>query len=230
METHPEPHLPDLVAQLPRDAFYQTVHTLRATMPPIRDTPEDRVRRDNAAIARVAALLPANADEADLAARYVAAGVHAMQCMWLAVKYRGSAELVAKCSAQASSMMRQERATRALLMRVQAERQKREKDNAANDRVTEAEHRVIGQMAQAIAEVPRIAKPDGATVDVAAEADRYAITHRKRAALIRTLGRLPDKLDFGPMSPELVRAIVTGTSAVLRALDSKSQQPERIAA
>jgi len=230
MEPHPEPHLPDLIAQLPRDAFYQTIHTLRATMPPVSDTPEDLVRRDNAAIARVAALRPANADEADLAARYVAAGVHAMQCLRLALKYHGSGEFVVKCNAQAASMMRQERATRALLARVQAERQKREKDSVANDRVTQAEHRVIGQMTQAIAETPRIAKLEGATVDVAVEADRYALTHRKRAALIRTLGRLPDKLDFGPMSPELVRAIVTGTSAVLRALDKTAQQPERIAA
>jgi hypothetical protein len=34
----------------------------------------------------------------------------------------------------------------------------------------------------------------------------------RRAALIRSLGGLPDKSDFGPPSPDLVHAIVTGTS------------------
>ena len=33
----------------------------------------------------------------------------------------------------------------------------------------------------------------------------------QRAARIRALGALPEKLDFGPPSPELVAAIVTGT-------------------
>jgi hypothetical protein len=55
--------------------------------------------------------------------------------------------------------------------------------------------------------------------DIAAEADQYALDHRKRAALIRSLGRLPDKLSLGPLSPDLVHAIVTGTSPVLQALD-----------
>jgi hypothetical protein len=37
--------------------------------------------------------------------------------------------------------------------------------------------------------------------------------------LIRLLGGLPVHCDFGPPEPELVRAIVTGTSPALRALD-----------
>jgi hypothetical protein len=32
------------------------------------------------------------------------------------------------------------------------------------------------------------------------------------------LGRLPDRLNCGPLSPELVKAIVTGTSPILQAL------------
>ena len=40
---------------------------------------------------------------------------------------------------------------------------------------------------------------------------------RRMAALIRRLGGLPD--DLAPISPDLVQAIVTGTSSALRALD-----------
>jgi hypothetical protein len=50
----------------------------------VTDTPEDAARRDNTAIAHVASLLPANTDEADLAALYVAAQACAMECLRLA--------------------------------------------------------------------------------------------------------------------------------------------------
>ena len=59
--------------------------------------------------------------------------------------------------------------------------------------------------------------------DPTAEAEQYAIIYPQRAKQIRALGRLPDKLDFGPPSPELVRAIVTGTGPALRALDEHPQ-------
>ena len=55
--------------------------------------------------------------------------------------------------------------------------------------------------------------------DPAAEAERYAIIYPRRARLIRRLGGLPDDCDFGPPEPELVQAIVAGTSPELRALD-----------
>ena len=38
--SHPEP--PDLALLLPRDAYYQLVHSLRGLLPPpVTDTPED---------------------------------------------------------------------------------------------------------------------------------------------------------------------------------------------
>jgi hypothetical protein len=233
MDTNPDHLRADLIHQLPRDAYYQLMHTLRATMPAASDAPEDIVRRDNALIAQVASLLPANPDEADLAAKYVAAGAHATECIRLARKYFGSPELVVKCTAQASSMFRQSKALRLLLMRVQAERQNRAADEGALERATQAEHATIGHLAQAVADAPPAvpAPPPGEpAADMAAEADRYALAHRKRAALIRSLGRLPDRLDFGAMPPGLVRAIVTGTSAILRGLDPKSALAERLAA
>ena len=47
-------------------------------------TPEDLARRDNAAIAQVSCLLPANAAEAVLGAEFVAAHAQAMDCLRLA--------------------------------------------------------------------------------------------------------------------------------------------------
>jgi hypothetical protein len=48
--------------QLPADAYWHLVRTLRLTLPPpLGDDPDDLLRRDRAAIARIAALVPANA-------------------------------------------------------------------------------------------------------------------------------------------------------------------------
>jgi len=55
---------------------------------------EDVARRDLAAIAHVASLRPANADEAHLAAQCVAAGDHALDCLRLARAYPDDPALV----------------------------------------------------------------------------------------------------------------------------------------
>ena len=45
---------------------------------------------------------------------------------------------------------------------------------------------------------------------------------RRIAALIRSLGGLPEPCDFGPPPPGQVAAIVTGTGPTLRALDAEA--------
>lgn len=97
-------------------------------------------------------------------------------------------------------MLRQARAIRSLLLRVQAERSKREADSVAPRTPIE--------------EPPPEEKPAASTADILAEAERYALSHH--AALIRTLGCLPDRLNCGPPPPELVRVIATGNNPVLR--------------
>ena len=213
MDTHQHP---DLVRLLPRDVRYQITHTLRGTMPPASDAPDDEARRDDAAIALAASLRPADVDEADIAAKYVAAGARAIECLRLANEQRATIAVTLQCTAQAAAMLRQAQALRRLLDRRQAERRSAETDAAATaPQAPEA----------APAEIAPVPAPD-----IAAEADRYALAHRKRATLIRALGRLPDRLSCGPMSPALVQAIVTGNSPVLRALDRNARQVERIAA
>ena len=69
--TDPEP---DWGSLLPREAYYEIMRVLREALPPLEsEDPEAAARRDRAAMAGVAALLPANAAEGWLAAQYVAA-------------------------------------------------------------------------------------------------------------------------------------------------------------
>jgi hypothetical protein len=102
-ETQTDP--PDLSLLLPRDAYHHLAHTLRGSLPPpLADTPEDLARRDNAAIAEAASLLPINASEAALAAQFVAANAQAMDCLRLAQDPAMPLGFVVKCRAQAVSI------------------------------------------------------------------------------------------------------------------------------
>jgi hypothetical protein len=51
------------------------------------------------------------------------------------------------------------------------------------------------------------------------EAEQYAALYADRAARIRAAGGLPPRLDFAPPEPEIVEALVNGSSPILRALD-----------
>jgi hypothetical protein len=222
----------DLTLQLPRDMYYQVIHTLRGSLPPpVTNSPEDEIRRDNAAIAKVASLLPANGEEAELATQFVAACASAHDSLRLAHQHGADTPTGMKCNAQAASMMRQARGARSLLLRVQAARQKREANRATCDQTAWIEHCAIGLMGDALGRFPPapMAEPEPeppASVQEAepeferlSEAEQYALIHPRRAALIRSLGGLPEKCDFGRPEPAVVRDIVTGTSPILRALD-----------
>ena len=236
MDTQPHPEQPDLSLQLPRDAYYQVIHTLHTSLPPpVTDTPEDLAHRDYAAIAQVAGLLPANAAESHLAAQFVAANAQAMECLRRSRDPAMPLAQFLQCSAQSASMMRQSQSALRMLLRLQAVRQKIEADAAALDRATWTEHCAAGLMADALAGAPLAAEdlpppppppapaPEAAAEpvpDPAAEAEAYAMTYPRRAALIRQLGRLPENPSFGPPDDELVRALVAGRTPALLALDA----------
>ena len=224
-------HATELASRLPRDTYYQTVHTIRALLPPpVTDSPDDAASRDRAAIAHVASLLPANPDEANLAAQYVAASVQALDSLRLAREHPSDTTHIMKCTAQSASMMRQAHRWRTALLRAQAERQSRGSDSAADDTASPAEHRPAVQAAGTLTEPLSAPAPQSAELpqpNPIAEAERYALLHRKRAALIRRLGQVPHKLNYGPLPPDLVHALVTGATPILRALDKR---PDRAAA
>jgi hypothetical protein len=137
--------------RLCRDLYYQVVHSLRVALPPpARAGVEDLVRRDNAAIAQVAAMLPGNAEEAGLAAIVVAANAHGLDCLRLARECQGDIALAVRCTAQSASMMRQSRGARILLLRLQTDRQRRDADNAARELAGWTEQSALGLMADAL--------------------------------------------------------------------------------
>src|SRR5881398_810272 len=98
----PPDHLHD---QLPADAYYHLIRTLcLALPPPLTDSPDALAQRNHAAIARIGALVPANAAEADLAAMFVAASEQWKDCLRLAQLPETAPALAAKCRAQSLSM------------------------------------------------------------------------------------------------------------------------------
>ncbi len=229
-----------LADQLPSDVYCHLVRTLRLTLPPPpTDSAEDLLRRDHAAIARVAALAPANAAEADLAAQFVAASEQWKDCLRLAQLPETSREWAGKCRAQAMGMMRQANSALRLLLRMQDRRAKLDADNTARDRAAWTEHCALGLMAEALATqresspppaagegtpLPRPAAESEPDPDLIAAAERYAAAYPERAAAIRRTGRLPsDVRYFDPPEAALARALVAGRTAALTALDERPE-------
>src|SRR5471030_2654493 len=131
METSTPPHPPiDLATPL----YYQLVYTLTDLLPPpLDDTQEALHTRNHATIAKVAALLPVNANEADLGAQCIAARGQAEEMLRLLRQHAGDIGLVMRLNAQYGSMVRTSLSVHGRLMRVQAVRQKREViEGAAN--------------------------------------------------------------------------------------------------
>jgi hypothetical protein len=117
---------------LPSHLYYQLVYTLTDLLPPpLDDTPQALRTRNLAAIAKVAALLPVNANEADLAAQCIAARAQAEDTLRLLRQHAGDIGVVMRLNAQYASMLRTSLSLHGRLMRVQALRQKREAIEAA---------------------------------------------------------------------------------------------------
>jgi hypothetical protein len=131
MKTLPPPHP---AIDLSPHLYYQLVYTLTGLLPPpIDDSPEALYTRDRAAIAKVAALLPVNANEADLAAQCIAARAQSEDILRLLRENADDIRLTMRLNAQYASMVRTSLSVHGRLMRVQALRQKREAiDGAAN--------------------------------------------------------------------------------------------------
>ena len=114
--------------ELSTPLYYQIVYTLTDLLPPpLDDSPEALHVRNRAAIAKVAALLPVNANEADLAAQCIAARAQAEEMLRLARQHANDIGLVMRLNAQYGSMVRTSLSVHGRLMRIQALRQKREK-------------------------------------------------------------------------------------------------------
>jgi hypothetical protein len=200
--------------QTSRDIHFQIVHALhRALPPPVTDTPEDQGHHVNAIIGQVVSLRPATPDEITLAVQYIAAATQALDCVRLAQENAANPMLATRCTAQAASMMRQSLSARAQLLRAQS-----------------ARRAVQSASAPAAAGEPAAASPAPEPQDLSrgfTAAEKYALENPSRAALIRSLGRLPKKFPGG-MAPQMIHEIVNSHSPILQGLVKKP--PHRLAA
>ena len=132
METSSPPHP---AINLSTTLYYQLVYTLTDLLPPpLDDSPEALLDRNHAAIAKVAALLPVNANEIDLAAQCIAARAQAEEMLRRLRRHSDDIGMVMRLNAQYGSMVRTSLSVHGRLMRVQAARQKREAiDGAATE-------------------------------------------------------------------------------------------------
>jgi hypothetical protein len=145
------PASPDPSHVRTRTAYHYLIHTLDASLPPpVPDSQEGRARRNQAAIAQIAALAPANPAEAALAAAYAAAHAQAMDCMRLTHVPETPGHLTLKCNAQAALMMRQAQGAVCTLLRLQATRRKQDADSDAATQAAWAEHCAAEWMQEAL--------------------------------------------------------------------------------
>jgi hypothetical protein len=203
---------------LPQSVALEVYANLCTMMPePRPDTPEARAARLDTAMAAVAALHPADACEAVFATQIIGANAHALAALSEAAQPGQSPEKVHRCRAQAATMMRNMQSGLRMLRQGQALRDKLEAEM----------HPPTMQRAGwwfRDASVPAVEKaPEPAAVEPTfadlSEAEQYAVLYPDRAARIRAHGGLPPWVDFGPPEPELVEALVHGSSPRLRALD-----------
>jgi hypothetical protein len=222
------------IPNLPQSIAAEVYASLCELLPPPRiDTPETRARRADAAMEAVIALHPGDACEALLAAQIIGADAHAKDCMRSAIEPRTQPEDARRSRAQAGMMLRYMQSGLRMLKRDQAVREKLEAamHPATMGRagwwfrdasVPEAEP-ADGEAPPPDAVPPAAATPPEQAI---ADAELYAAIYPGRAASIRAYGGLPPNIDYGPPEPELVEALVSGTSRILLALD----QPSRAAA
>ncbi len=226
MSASTPPNHTNLADQLPADVYYQLIHSLCLTLPaPLTDSPEDLARRNHSAIARIAALCPANAAEADVAAQHVAASEQWKDSLRLAQEADTTSYWAQKCRAQANSMMRQANSALRLLLRMQTAREKREKNQEAHDRAAWTEHCAIALMAQALSPQPNpaaIAKPptpapksqsepklvDKPQSDPVAATQHDTTVSPQRAALLRLMERLNNLPPDGDLVQSLITALL----------------------
>jgi hypothetical protein len=213
-----------------REAYQYLNYTLSTTLPPPPDnTPEMLHQRNEAAIAQVGALCPANAAEAALAAQYVALSAQAMACLRLANLRATGMEMGLKCNAQAASMSRQSHSALRTLASMQAVRKKRDADPVTADAAAWTERVAIASMTDALTlpkpepappPQPEPDAPEVAPSDVAL----YAAIFPERAALIRRHGGVPADVTFGPPDAATVRALLATRSPTLKPLDRQAAQ------
>lgn len=175
---------------------------------PTLTDPELIAERVHAAIAEIASICPVNAEEARIATRVVTADALARESIRHARTLLNEPIRVMRCHAQADHLLRTANAARALLLRVQAARQKREAVQATCDQDALTIHAIEGLLlaadGQSNAAAPPPPKPPPPATDDDDkfarydEAERYGVIYPRRAAEIRAYGGVPPTATYGP--------------------------------
>lgn len=219
----------DPIEQLPKAVYRCIIADLYAFVPsPDVTDPELIAERVRAAIADIASMVPVNADEASIALRVVLADAQARDCMRHARTHFNDAGVAMKCRSQASHCQRTANAARALLLRVQAARRKREavpkscEQDAWSIHATESY--LLAADGRPVAAPPP--PPSPATTDDNSEprhtpAELYAIMYPQRAAAIRASGGMPPDARFDRPPPDVLGELLAGTSPILKQIDER---------
>jgi hypothetical protein len=220
----PIPNLPDPLAI----ELYTTLCVLLP--PPSADTEDARIARDKLAMTSLAALLPENAFEANLAADIVAAQAWSKHYLRLAAMPGKPQASVDKCTAKANDLQRSARTSINILLRVQALREKTEaaRHPGAMERAGYWFRPATVPGPEPAAQPEPAAAPTAAPARAVADDDRfsrmsageqYAVMYPDRAARIRAARGLPAEADFAPPEPEIIDEVAYGTGPILLALD-----------
>jgi hypothetical protein len=221
--------------QLPNAVFRTIIADIYSdVVPPTLTDAELIAERVRAAIAEIASMCPANAEEARIALRVVTADAQARDCIRHARMLFNDPTPAMKCQAQASLMLRTANASRAQLLRVQAARRKREADPATCNQDAWTIHATEGFLlaanGQQVPEPPPRPEPEPpappsptATHQTTqlAEAEHYAILYPNRAAEIRAHGGVPPIARYGPPDAKLILQIVSSASPILQQIDKE---------
>jgi hypothetical protein len=150
----------DPFQQLPKAVYRTIIADLYADIPPPHLTdPELIAERVHAAIAEIASMCPVNAEEVRIAARVVTADTQARDCIRHARALSNDPTPAMKCQAQTSHLMRTANAARALLLRVQTARRKRDSVQAAREQDAWTTHAAEGLLLAADGHAP-VAPPE----------------------------------------------------------------------
>ena len=219
------PNVPDSLA---REIYADLCRDLP---PPSPDTPEARTAQDERAMAAVAALIPENAYEAELAALIVAKVFHAKHALRDASRPNLTVDALNNLRNQASRMDRDAQSGVRNLLRIQAIRYKAE-DAARPAAMERAGYWYKDSLEMAGRPLPLLApepaddapppeEPPRRVLSQMDPAEQFAALYPQRAALIRAYGGLPPNINFGAPEPDLVAAIVASTSPMMLALDQE---------
>jgi len=233
-ELAPGPPNHNTLDQIAWEGFYKVARELRITLPKPGDAGNAAlVERDRAAIAMIASLVPVTSAEANAAAHHIILSDIAMGCLRDSQDPALSSDKQLQSFKWADSLLRQSNAKLALLLRMQAERRRREATPKGAMQCDYAERHVTYLMASTLGcieptrppgpppepEPEPEPEPPPPEEPKLTEGEFYAARYPTRAKAIREYGGMPPHERFGPPTAKIIKELLTSTSPRILAVD-----------